>query len=717
LTLLAFIMHLTLLARPLAGAILAAAVLTACGGGSSSGGATTPTPPATTLTLSGASDRAITGGAPVALTAAASDSSALTWALAAGSPGSLSATSGASVNYLPPASGVSADTQVTINVSANGISKSIVLTLRPADYPRLEFVAGDTSASARIDGAGAQAHFTSILGGATDASGNLYIAEDAPAIRKVTPAGVVSTLFASSAGYVDGAKGTARIGQPLCPVTMGNDGGVYFVEGQPGVQDPDATTVERPIRKLASDGSVSTIAKITTSVNDRLCLAADGGKLYAYQYQRISTVSANGTVTTLAGAISDNLPSPVDGQGAAARFFNILQVVADGSGNLYVNDDGHVIRKVGADGGTSTLAGAYPTGLPGTPVALVDGAGASARFNQLQSLIYTGDGKLVAYDYYQSGPVTDTRLRTITTTGATSSVQAPITRRLLAGPGQLIYTLSGGVGMLKADGGVTPLAGDAQDAATGEIDGTGAAAHFYDGFNGMTSDRAGNIYVSDVRFPGLHFPTSGLGLRKITPAGVVTTIHHSAKVFILQGMQTDAAGNIYVATADSYALTGGMTGGMIYKIAPDGTTTVLAGAMPSTGIQDGVGAAAHFVSPYLVGQDAAGNLYVDDRDTNGVSHPRMVTLDGKVTSISALPAGLGQVKDAAGNTYGIDQGTVVRTTPAGVTSIVAGTPGESYNLAGDLPGHLRAPGYLVQTGPYTLAVTSGGAVMRIVLPH
>jgi hypothetical protein len=691
-------------------------MLAACGGGGGSSPATPPAAPATTLSLSGGGDGAVAGGAAVALTATPSDGSTVSWALGAGSPGKLSASSGASVNYLPPADGVGADTQVTITATANGVSKSITLTLRPAQA-RLAFLAGDFGAIGRIDGTGEQARLGLIQAGALDASGNLYLTEDRPVIRKITPGGVVTTpaAMAAASGYVDGAAGTARIGRAVCPAAVGT--ALYFVDDE---ARGNGDSHELPIRKLDSDGGISTVAKITVSNFDYLCLASDGDKLYAYQSQRISTVTTAGAVATLAGTVDGG--AAVDGKGAAARFNGIVHLTSDGHGALYVNDANAVIRKVGADGVTSTLAGAYPAQPNGGAVPQVDGAGAAARFSQLRELVYSDD-KLIAYDTYQTGPVVETRLRSITTAGVVSS-SAPVQQiagTLLAGPGKLIYALRHGqVDILNADGGSSVFAGKALANTYIDVDGAGGAARFSGGLSGMGVDGAGNLYVGDYSPGSLHTSPTGLSLRKVTPAGVVSTIQHSAQVRAVTGLLADAAGNVYVSTWDPNRVYAGFPqGGMLYKIAPDGATTALAGDLSIGGVLDGAGAAARFNKPSLIGRDEAGNLFVNDQEENGVVRIRQISPAGLVTTVAAPPAGLGQVRDAGGNVYSIDaaEGLVRRTTPAGVSSIVVGTPGENFNYPGALPGHISRVVALVQTGPYTLAAAAGGAILTIYLPH
>jgi len=699
-------------------AMLLAVLLSGCGGSSSSSsssGASSATPPtATTLTLSGGSERAVAGGAAVALIATPSDTSTVTWTLGAGNPGSLSGSTGAGVNYLPPAS-ITADTIITITATANGASKSYTLTLRPADYPRLEFLAGDDGGEGHMDGTGTAARLMSSAGASSDASGNLYLPDSDGVLRKVTPAGVVTTLLATTPGYVDGTKGTARIGRPGMPAA-GPDGSLYFTDTY-GLDSNQ--TVDVPIRKLAADGSISTIARITVGPLDRLSLTADSKQLYAYLTERISTVSFSGTVATLSGMVSgaNGSQTGVDGSGATARFQSIQSVAADGKGNLYVNDAGQVVRKVAADGSTSTLAGAYANG-PGA-VALVDGPGAAARFNQLHNLALTSSGNIAAFDYYQSGPVMQYRLRTITPDGVVSSVASTVAGSLIAGANNtLYYQHAGQIDIIKPDGSLVPFVGKALQRDVGDVDGTGAAARFNFALRTMGADAAGNLYVADDPFVGIHLSPVGLRLRKVTPAGEVTTIPHTAEVSDLSGLAVDAAGNTYVSTYQSQFVA--VPGSRIFKIAPDGTTTVLAGALPSTDWQDGVGANAHFIRLSLQGIDADGNLYGIDTDpSSGKMRYTRITPAGVVSTISALPVTLNVLADAAGNTYHIDsdRGAVLRTTTAGVVSLVAGTPGQTFTYGGDLPGYLALPSHLVKSGPYSFTLFSGHAIMRLYVPH
>jgi hypothetical protein len=256
-----------------------------------------------------------------------------------------------------------------------------------------------------------------------------------------------------------------------------------------------------------------------------------------------------------------------------------------------------------------------------------------------------------------------------------------------------------------------------------EKDGQGAAAIFGRP-RVLAADNSGNLYVIDYAAGFYDTHSSGtieLILRKVTPAGDVTTLaHDTSEAAQPNSMVVDKAGNIYIAsqklddTRSPRAL-----GGDIRKVTPGGAVSMLAGSITSVGVRDGSGAAASFVGASLAGIDADGNLYVNDRDAsfNNQLTLRKVTPQGVVTTIASLPAGLAQAPD--GYTYAADssQALLYRTAADGTRSTLAGVAGQQGTVLGTLPGGLQYPMSAVRTGPASVAVISGSGIVKVVLPH
>jgi streptogramin lyase len=202
-----------------------------------------------------------------------------------------------------------------------------------------------------VDGAGADARFNYPTGVAVDGSGNLYVANfGSNTIRKITPSGMVSTLAGwagTTSGYVDDLGSAARFDQPY-GVAVDAAGNVYVAE------------LSGTIRKITPSGMVSTLAGsygrsgsadgigAAARFNEPHDVAVDGaGNLYVTDTfnHTIRKITPSAAVSTLAG--SPGQGGSADGTGAVVRFDFPLGVAVDGSGNLYVTDNGNnTIRKI-----------------------------------------------------------------------------------------------------------------------------------------------------------------------------------------------------------------------------------------------------------------------------------------------------------------------------------------------------------------------------------
>jgi len=140
-------------------------------------------------------------------------------------------------------------------------------------------------------------------------------------------------------------------------------------------------------------------------------------------------------------------------------------------------------------------------------------------------------------------------------------------------------------------------------------DGTGTSAQFLSPI-GLAIDASGNLYTCDA-----------FRVRKITPAGVVTTLAGSgvsgnvdgqgttAQFAAIGGIAVDASGNVYVSDTKNLN---------IRKISATGLVTTIAGS-GTAGFADGQGTAAQFTYPQGMAVDAAGNVFVSDNLTTNLS--------------------------------------------------------------------------------------------------
>jgi sugar lactone lactonase YvrE len=168
---------------------------------------------------------------------------------------------------------------------------------------------------------------------------NVYVADAGNGrIRKISPSGVVTTLAGSGDGFADGTGTAARFSSPS-GVAVDGSGNVYVTDEE-----------NNRIRKISPAGEVSFLA-------------------------------GSGETCPNSGGFSD-------GTGKAASFNEPNGVAIDGSGNVYVADQGnHRIRKISPSGMVTTLAG---SGIRGN----TNGIGTSASFHKPTGIALDGAGNV-----------------------------------------------------------------------------------------------------------------------------------------------------------------------------------------------------------------------------------------------------------------------------------------------------------------------------------
>jgi sugar lactone lactonase YvrE len=259
------------------------------------------------------------------------------------------------------------------------------------------------------DGPGSTAQFDYPRNLAVDASGNIIVAEG-HRIRKITPAGDVSTLAGTGIGGYSGDGGPATSANLNAPQDVAIDGsGNIFV----------ADFLNNVIRRITPAGVISTWAGIGSAgfrdgasamFNGPRGVAVDAsGNVYVADDKNhaIRKITPDHSVITLAG---NGFPGFADNQGTAAQFDKPADVAVDAVGNLYVADyNNQRIRKITPSGNVSTLAGNSLRGA-------IDGQGSSAQFNFPGGVTLDATGNV----YVADGE--NYRIRKITSTGVVTTV-------------------------------------------------------------------------------------------------------------------------------------------------------------------------------------------------------------------------------------------------------------------------------------------------------
>lgn len=550
-------------------------------------------------------------------------------------------------------------------------------------------LAGLAGFSGTNDGVGAAARFNNPFGIALDSAGNIYVSDFGNnTIRKILPSGVVTT-FAGSPGKGASTNGAANIARFNAPTGIAFDSSNNLY-----VADSD----NNQIRMITPAGVVSLFAgsKAGNSGTNNgtgpsalfdfptgVAVGPDGNIYVADdRNDAIRKITPNAVVTTLAGLAQSS--GNANGTNSTARFSSPVGLVVDAFTNLYVTDTGNdTIRLVTAAGVVTT-----PLGTAGTSGSL-DATGQSALFNvpigitvdQNTNLFVTEDGNNTIREANAALAVTTFA----GVAGGSGSTDANGSFARFNNPSgvavdasQNAYVTDLGndtVRKITPAGDVSTFAGTAGNVGTN--DAVGAAASFRQP-GGLTVDNNGNVFVAD---------TQNNTIREITPLGSFGSVTTLAGTFNNpNGVATDTNGNVFVADTQNDA---------IRQIAPGGIVTTFSGIIGQQGTNNGPVGTALFDIPTTLAFDPSGNLCVVDANSSAI---RKVASDGSVTTFAGTPTSLGSTDgavakfhfpwgvavDAGGNSYVTDTGnnTIRKITPAGVTTTIAGVPGQSGSFDG-----------------------------------
>jgi sugar lactone lactonase YvrE len=487
-------------------------------------------------------------------------------------------------------------------------------------------------------------------GVAFDASGNLFVSDFGNnAIRKITPAGVVTTFYQSGslgpAGLSFDSSGNLLVAAQLIRqiLKISPSGVVTSIAGDGNYGYVNAT------------GSAAEFANQTDVKMD-----ASGNLIVAdFNNNAIRKISPTGAVTTLAGsAVYGNTGGFADGVGTAAKFNNPSGVAITSGGIIYIVDLGNSdIRRIMPDGTVTLIAGS-PTQASGN----IDGVGTAATFGNPLSIYIDNTG-----------------------TGYVCDMWAAVRKLVLTG-----YTLNG-----------TLPSGLAFNPTTGIISGTTAGSFPAQTYT-ITGFNTSGYSVAAVTLSGVPAPPpnisgsspavltlgNSLSFSPTNTGGAVPAASYS-QVTTTAGSTTAAAGYVNATgtaaqfNAPRYVV-GGASGNLyiadgsnnaIRMVTPGGVVSTFAGSTSgASGSTDATGTSALFNNPSGLAMDATGNLFVADYGNNSI---RKITPSQVVStfyhSTGTFGPG-GMTFDGSGNLIVAAQSLnqILQITPAGVVTTIAG---------------------------------------------
>jgi sugar lactone lactonase YvrE len=453
-----------------------------------------------------------------------------------------------------------------------------------------------------------------------DASGNLYVADAINnAIRKITPAGVVSTFAGSTTGLsgLTDATGTAALFSYPDGITIDGSGNLFVSD-----------YINEAIRKITPAGVVSTFyVSSGTFGPGGLCFDNSGNLIVTAQdASQVLSINTSAVATVIAGST----PGYVNATGTAAQFNTPTDVKVDASGNIYVADfENNAIRKITSAGVVTTFAGSDVNG--NTP-GFANGKGTAAIFNNPPGLSIGPGGVIYVADMYNND-----------------------IRRILP------------------DGTVTLLAGSAAQ-SSGDTNGTGTAAGF-DQPDYIYTDNTGTAYVAELggnrirkiqltgytlkgTLPsGLSF-NSTTGIISGTPSGSIGLVTDTVTSWNASGYSTAVIKFIgtapviaYDMTEDTiasgvpYTLNVSNTGGDVPATTYAQASTVAGSTSGTSGYTNGSGTSARFSNPSASASDGQGNIYIADAGNNAI---RRIDASGAVTTFAGSTGGSSGFTDANG---------------------------------------------------------------------
>jgi hypothetical protein len=415
-----------------------------------------------------------------------------------------------------------------------------------------------------------------------------------------------STASAISTGVLYSAAGP-----PVAPTTItltitNNTTMSVTWSGGSGATSYNAQIYKSALSNMTSFSTVTATPASATSVTSptSFTLSTYAAASYYYYAAIITAINVNGstsssmstgvryiptfTAISLAGSTANALVT-TNGTGAAASFNNLQSVVCDSTTNIYITEYGNLVRRV-TTGGTVSAFTAVVLSFP-----------VQIACDSTNTLYLCNSGTNGIRKVTTPGAVVTT------VTGTFSNPKGCSVDNL----GNLYVSQNNGQRVSKiviSSGATSILAGSG---VAGFADGTTTAAQFNTPW-GQACDQTGNIYVCDYQ---------NKRIRKITPAGVVTTFAGNGTIGDTDGIGTaatfafpvmiciDPQGlNLFVSDPKN-----GAFGNKIRQIVIATQQVITISGSGAVGTNNSTGLLSTYTSPYGLAMNRQGTiLYVCD---------------------------------------------------------------------------------------------------------
>jgi sugar lactone lactonase YvrE len=448
---------------------------------------------------------------------------------------------------------------------------------------------GQDANNTPVEGAFRTNTFLTPNGLAVDSAGNIYTSDgNHNLIRKIRTDGTVVTVAGNGTNGFSGDGGlatSASLNALNAAVAVDSAGNLFITDNL-------------RVRKIGTNGIINTIAgtgayghtgdggpAVNATLEGTSGLFVDGaGNLYVAEDASVRKINPGGIISTVAGTGG---AAPLgDGGPASAAGLNPVGIQLDGSGRMYIADRGnHRVRNVDVAGIITTLAGSGATNSFGD-----GGPATAAGLDKPTSIAFDANDNLYIADSLGN------KVRKVTSDGVITSFAGtgaagysgdggPATQAALTYPKRIATDLLGNlyiadvnnnrIRKVDRNGVITNFAGNGQGGCCSLAGDGGPAVDAFLGHNeGVTADKAGNIYIAN---------RANNAVRKVDTKGVITTIAGNgqygysgdggpalnAALDPISQVSVDPAGNIYVSS-DYHP-------GRIRKIDTNGIISTLAG--------------------------------------------------------------------------------------------------------------------------------------------